>query len=88
MHTEMIIRVLFTVTLAVAAAAIPRSGHSTEQPPSPAPSPVSQAAEATYQVDADLLRNDWRMDPAMFTDISPVNAPDIAIRLPEDQREE
>lgn len=88
MHTEIIIRLLLTMIVVITTAAVPLLGHATEQPAPPPASPVSQDAEAAYQLESDQLRNDWRLDPAMFTDISPVNAPDIAIRLPEDQREE
>jgi len=90
----MIIRALLALAGAMAMIGMAVHGHATEQPPPAADLsvsqglPVSLAAEATYQVQADQVRYDWRLDPAIFTDISPVNAPDIAIKLPADQREE
>ena len=50
--------------------------------------PVGQDAEAAHQVESDHERRDWHLDPAIFTDILPVNSPDVAVKLPEDQREE
>jgi hypothetical protein len=58
------------------------------EPPAVVDLPVSQDAEAAHQVEADRVRLDWRLDPAIFTEISPVNAPEVAIKLPEDQRED
>lgn len=76
------------VALAAQSVAVVARVHASDQPPPPVQEPVSQAAEAAHQVVADQDRQDWRLDPAIFTDILPVNAPDVAIKLPEDQREE
>ncbi len=46
--------------------------------------PVDPDAEAAYQLDGTNLE-DWRLDPAIFTEISPVDVPEVAIRLPDDQ---
>jgi hypothetical protein len=62
--------------------------YASDQPPFEDSVQVSAGAEATYQVEADRVRRDWHLDPAIFTDISPVSAPDVAIKLPEGQREE
>ena len=50
--------------------------------------PVTRGAEAAHQVETERAGYDWRLDPAIFTQISPVTAPEIAIKLTQDQREE
>lgn len=49
---------------------------------------VELDAESGQRVEEPGTGRDWRLDPAVFTEISPVTAAEIAIRLPEDQREE
>jgi len=58
------------------------------EPPAVVDLPVSQDAEAAHQVEVNRAHLDWRLDPAIFTEISPVNAPEVAIKLPEDQRDD
>jgi hypothetical protein len=50
--------------------------------------PVDPSAEAAYQLEAGYVAADWRFDPTIFTDISPVSVPEVAIKLPEDQRDD
>ena len=83
-ETSVLFRALAIGALLVWVAA---DGYATEPPPA-ADLPVSQDAEAAHQVQGDQVRFDWRLDPAIFTDISPVNAPDIAVKLPADQRDD
>jgi hypothetical protein len=87
MHTRTTGRPLCRLTATLAMLAASAWSHATDQAP-PLDLPVTRGAEAAHQVEADQVRRDWRLDPAIFTDISPVNAPDIAIKLPEDQRED
>ncbi len=49
---------------------------------------VELDAESGQRIEEPGARRDWRLDPAVFTDISPVTATEIAIKLPEDQRDE
>lgn len=81
MHTEMIIRSMAALGIAALAVVGAPYSYASELP-------VSTDAEAAHQVEADQERRNWRLDPAIFTDISLVNAPEVAIKLPEDQREE
>ena len=60
--------------------------HGTPPPAEPEPV-VAAGAEAAYQVEVTGGQPDWRLDTAIFTDISPVSVPEIAIKLPEDQRD-
>ncbi len=49
---------------------------------------VELDAESGQKIEEPGARRDWRLDPVVFTEISPVTATEIAIKLPEDQREE
>ncbi len=49
---------------------------------------VELDAESGQRIEEPGARRDWRLDPVVFTEISPVTATEIAIKLPEDQREE
>ena len=49
---------------------------------------VELDAESWQRIEEPAARRDWRLDPVVFTEISPVTATEIAIKLPEDQREE
>jgi hypothetical protein len=49
---------------------------------------VSPQAEAAYQVEDMHPELDWRLDPTVFTEISPVSVPEVAIKLPEDQEDD
>lgn len=87
MRIEMVIRSKRSLAFAVLMTAAAATSHAAEQP-LPPDLPAGTDAQAAHQVRADQARRDWRLDPAIFTDISPVNAPEIAVKLPEDQREE
>ena len=50
-------------------------------------SPVDPEAEAAYQLEVAPAEQDWRLDPTVFVDISPVSVPEVAIKLPDDQRD-
>jgi len=86
MRTERVIRALLWL------AAITQFGgaaaYASDPLPPAANSPVSQSAQAAQQVTTAESPQDWRLDTAIFTDILPVNAPEIAIKLPADQRDE
>ncbi len=86
MRTEPVMRALLWL-----AAITPFGGaaaHASDPLPPAANPPVSQSAQAAQQVTTDEVPQDWRLDTAIFTDILPVNAPEIAIKLPADQRDE
>ena len=57
-----------------------------------AANPVLDAATAPLELQQDANRSldarRWRLDAAVFTEITPFTAPDIAIKLPADQRED
>jgi hypothetical protein len=44
-------------------------------------------AEAPYQVSREGEQKVRWLDPALFTEISPLTVPDVAVKLPEDQQE-
>jgi hypothetical protein len=48
---------------------------------------VSPEVEAPYEVARERTRQIRTLDPAIFTDISPLTVPDVGIRLPADQQE-
>ena len=54
--------------------------------------PVLDAAKAPVELQQDANRSldarRWRLDAAVFTEITPFTAPDIAIKLPAEQQEE
>ncbi len=51
--------------------------------------PASEvAADSEHRVEEPGERRDWHLDTAVFTEISPVTATEIAIKLPKDQQEE
>lgn len=52
------------------------------------PEAASAVQELTGPSKTPLDARNWRLDPAVFTEITPFTAPDIAIELPLDQREE
>ncbi len=52
------------------------------------PEAASAVQELTGPSKTPLDARNWRLDPAVFTQITPFTAPDIAIELPLDQREE
>lgn len=52
------------------------------------PEAASAVQELTGPSKTSLDARNWRLDPAVFTEITPFTAPDIAIQLPLDQREE
>jgi hypothetical protein len=50
--------------------------------------PPPAEMEAAHQVLYAAGSRDWRLDTAVFIDLSPVTATEPAIQLPEDQRDE
>jgi len=44
-------------------------------------------SEAPLDVDRERRHNVRALDPAIFTEISPLTAPDVGIRLPADQEQ-
>lgn len=52
------------------------------------PEAASAVQELTGPSKTSLDARNWRLDPAVFTEITPFTAPDIAIELPANQREE
>jgi hypothetical protein len=57
---------------------VPELGESLLIPPE---------AEAPYQVVRDGSQRVRWLDPAIFTEITPVTVPDVAVKLPADQQE-
>lgn len=83
-----------TVASRAALALLLASGlvHAAEAPDAPSSSDlpaalVSPEIEAPYQVARERPRQIRTLDPAIFTDISPLTVPDVGIRLPPDQQE-
>ena len=64
-----------------------------QQPLQAAEAPVADsqlippAAEAPYQVNRETEQQVRWLDPAIFTQISPLNVPEVAVKLPADQEE-
>lgn len=62
-----------------------------EPPPPPAPAQAAHQVVAGGDLWSRLLPDEAspvrRLDPAIFTELSPVTASDPAVRLPDDQRE-
>ena len=52
------------------------------------PKEASAVQELTGPSKTSLDARNWRLDPAVFTEITPFTAPDIAIQLPVEQQEE
>ena len=52
------------------------------------PQDASAVQELTGPSQGSLDARNWRLDPAVFTEITPFTAPDIAIQLPLEQQEE
>lgn len=52
------------------------------------PEAASAVQELTGPSKTSLDARNWRLDPAVFTEITPFTAPDIAIELPTEQQEE
>ena len=50
--------------------------------------PPPAEMEAAHQVLYGAGLRDWRLDTAVFIDLSPVTATEPAVQLPEDQREQ
>ena len=80
---------VFLIALMACLVTLSFVGHGHAADASPAPPPlVSTGAEAAHQVAAEEGRVDWQLDTVIFTDISPIDAPEVAIKLPDDQQEE
>jgi len=65
------------------------SSHAAEAPQGGSATSVeiiSPEAEAPYQVSREGEQQRW-LDPAVFTEISPLSVPDVAVKLPSDQQE-
>lgn len=52
------------------------------------PEAASAVQELTGPNKTSLDARNWRLDPAVFTEITPFTAPDIAIELPVEQQEQ
>lgn len=52
------------------------------------PEAASAVQELTGPSKTSLDARNWRLDPAVFTEITPFTAPDIAIELPIEQQEQ
>lgn len=50
--------------------------------------PPPDEMQAAHQVRGAAGERDWQLDPAVFTDLSPVTAAEPALRLPADQRDD
>lgn len=67
------------------------TAHAAEASPvaaslgSEGPMPVATEAEVPYQDSKDTHRFNTWLDEAIFTEISPVTAPEVGIALPDDQ---
>ena len=85
---KIVVRQLLRLAAAATISSAGGYSHADDQSLPSIDVPVGPDAEAAHQVAAEQVQRDWRLDPAIFTDISPVNAPEIAIKLPEDQLEE
>lgn len=48
---------------------------------------IPPQAEAPYQVAEEGEQKVRWLDPALFTEITPLTVPDVAVKLPEDQQE-
>lgn len=69
-------------TAAAAEAPIPQAPVSVGPPVL-----VPPEAEAPYQVATESDQKVRWLDTAVFTEISPLTVPDVAVKLPEDQQE-
>jgi hypothetical protein len=66
------------------------SAWAAEAPAVPAggePALVPPEAEAPYQVVQEGGQRVRWLDPAIFTEITPLTVPDVAVKLPADQQE-
>jgi hypothetical protein len=79
---------VFLIALMACLVTLSFVGHGHAADAAAAPPLVSTGAEAAHQVAAEEGRVDWHLDTAIFTDISPIDTPEVAIKLPEDQQEE
>jgi hypothetical protein len=62
--------------------------NAAEAPAPAAPSVlIPPEAEAPYQVAGDADQKVRWLDSAVFTEISPLAVPDVAVKLPKDQQE-
>jgi hypothetical protein len=82
------IAVKWRVGICTLAAAL--SVNAAEAPVPVAPPPnllIPPEAEAPYQVVSEAEQKVRWLDSAVFTEISPLSVPDVAVKLPEDQQE-
>ncbi len=75
-----------TGLLHAAQAPLPESAENAGAPSGDALDESMKAAEAAYQLTQQDDRGNW-LDPTVFTAITPMTVPDVAIRLPADQEE-
>lgn len=76
-----------SVILLLGAWALAGSGLARE--PAPEPAEVVQDQLKSEKLGDRVMPDarDWRLDPAVFTELAPFTAPETAIRLPADQSE-
>ena len=65
------------------------SGAAAAREPAPEPAEVVQDQLKSEKLGDRVMPDarDWRLDPAVFTELAPFTAPETAIRLPADQSE-
>jgi hypothetical protein len=65
------------------------AGSALAGEPAPEPAEVVQDQLKSEKLGDRVMPDarDWRLDPAVFTELAPFTAPETAIRLPADQSE-
>lgn len=83
MHTDRFARLRPIIGACLALSALPSWAAQAQLPEA-----ASAVQELTGPSKTSLDARNWRLDPAVFTEITPFTAPDIAIELPLEQRED
>ena len=86
----MFVRMKWFACLVLIAAAVDLHAQEAAPPPEPeavGPGRLGAKAEAPYLVLKEWAQHVRWLDPAIFTDISPIPEPERGIRLPPDQEE-